>query len=251
MTTPAAEKSPRLAAFQRHLRGAKRRLLWVFLALGIGSGLTWWFRKAIIILLLAPAGGGLSITGRPVFISPTEMLSFMVRLTMLGGMVLAFPMLVFQVSRFLSPLLNKRQRRFIAIFLPAGFVCYLTGVAFAYFVLLPTGMRFLMQFGTDIADPMIRITEYMDIALAMLFWLGVVFELPLVMFLLAKLRLVSHQRFKKLRRYMPAAALILSALITPTFDAVNQALVAAPIILLYETGVFLAWLARPRQRKAR
>ena len=168
---------------------------------------------------------------------------------MKGGLFAAFPVAVYHAYRLLRPILSKKVRRFLGIFIPAGFVCYLCGVAFAYFVLLPTGLKFLLQFGTEVATPMVRITEYMSLAIAMIFWLGVVFELPLAMLLLAKLRIVSHKRFQKLRRYVPLAAFVLGAIITPTMDMVNQTLVAVPLILLYEVGVFLAWLVRPRPQK--
>ena len=228
----------------------RRRLLWVFIALGIGASLTWYYRTTVILWLLAPARGALSASGQPIFTGPTEMFNLAVRLTMLGGVLAATPVLVFQAYQLLRPLLSKRARRSVVLFLPAMAVCYLAGAAFAYFVLLPTGLRFLLLFGTDVAMPMIRITEYMDLALAMLFWLGVVFELPLVMLLLAKLRVVSYAKFGKVRRYVPAMAFILSAILTPTFDIVNQTMVAVPLVLLYEAGMLLVWLARPRQTAA-
>ena len=221
----------------------------MFVAFGVGASLTWYFRTTIFLWLLAPAGGRLSGTGQPIFTGPTEMFGLTVSLVMKGGIVVAAPVLVYHTYRFLGPLLNKRLRRTISLFLVLGFILYLGGTAFAYFVLLPTGLRFLLNFGTDIATPMIRITEYMDMAVAMLFWLGVVFELPLLMLLLAKLRVMSHKTFKRIRRYVPATAFILAAIITPTFDIINQTLVAIPLILLYEAGVFLAWTVRPRQVK--
>ena len=97
MTTPNPGVRPRLAAIQRHLRGVKRRLLWVLVAFGVGSSLTWYFRKTVVLWLLSPAGGQLSETGRPIFTSPTEMFNLTIRLTILGGVVVAFPMLVFHV----------------------------------------------------------------------------------------------------------------------------------------------------------
>lgn len=219
----------------------------MFVAFGTGASLSWYFHKTIIAWLLIPAREQLSATGPPIFTSPTEMFALAVRLAMMGGVVVAFPVLAFHIARFASPLLSPRLRWFVAIFLPAGFVCYLVGVAFAYFVLLPTGLGFLLQFGTDVAVPMIRITEYMDLALAMLFWLGVVFELPLAMFLLAKLRVVSYERFRRLHRYVPPMATILGAIITPGVDPISWSFVAVPLILLFEVGLFLTWLVRPRQ----
>jgi hypothetical protein len=133
----------------------------------------------------------------------------------------------------------------VALFLPAILLCYLAGVSFAYFVMLPVGIAFLLHFGEGIAVPTIRISEYLSLVITLIFWLGVIFELPLLIFLLAKLRLVSYQRFKRVRKFVPPAAIIISAILTPTMDIVNQLLLAGPIIVLYEVGLMLAWLAQP------
>ena len=240
--------APRWGAAQRFGRKVKFRLLWVFVAFGIGAGSTWYFREAVFALLFAPAGGHLSPHGGlPIFTSPTEILSANLRLSIMGGAAAALPVLTFSVFQLLSPLLNRQQRRFVILFVPALFVCFLGGAAFAYFVMLPTGLRFLLQFGEGVAVPVIKITEYMALVTALIFWLGIIFELPLAMFLLAKLGAVSHRRFRQFRKYVPVAALILGAIVTPTFDMVNQLMVAVPIWVLYEVGLVGAWLARPRE----
>jgi sec-independent protein translocase protein TatC len=171
------------------------------------------------------------------------MFSVTVGLAIKGGIVASIPMAVIGIYRLARPVLPDQARLFIILFLPAVLLSYAGGTAFAYYVMLPTGLRFLLNFGTNVAVPMVRITEYLGLVTALLFWLGIVFELPLAMFLLAKLRLVSHRRLMKFQKYVPVAAFILSALITPTFDAVNQTLVAVPLIALYEVGLILAWLA--------
>ena len=238
-----AAMAPRV---ERALRGVLYRLLWALAAFGIGASLTWLFRVEVFGYLLAPAGDGLSENGRAIFTGPAEMFNLTIGLAIKGGIVASFPVLAYSVYSLVRPLLDRQQRRIIVIFLGLSLFFYLAGTAFAYFVLLPIGLRFLLQFGADVATPMIRITEYMDMAVAMLFWLGIVFEVPIVMLLLAKLRLVSHQQFKRLRRYVPIAALILGMIITPTVDVVSQTLVAVPIIVLFEVGMFLSWLARPK-----
>jgi sec-independent protein translocase protein TatC len=243
--------TPRLVVIKRRLRGVRRRLLWVFVAFGVGSSLTWYYRKAIIALLMLPAHEQLSASGRPVFTSPTDVFGIVFQLVIVGGLVVAAPVAAYQITWFIGPFLHKRQRRFVAIFLTAGFVCFVLGASFAYFVLLPTGINFLMRFSMEIADPMIRISEYMKLVLGMIFWLGLIFELPLAMFLLSKMRIISYQRIKRFRIYSVATAFMLGAIITPTFDIVNQTMVAVPIVILYEVGVFFAWLARPRTKKVR
>ena len=232
---------------ERALRGVLFRLLFVFIAFGLGAVLTWQFRVEIFGFLLAPAGGQLSGSGKPIFTGPTEMFSLTVSLAVKGGVLAAIPMLAYQVYRLTKRLLTTQQRRTIRLFMVLSLGLYLAGTAFAYYVLLPAGLQFLLTFGAGIATPAIRISEYMELATAMLFWLGLVFEIPLVMMLLAKLRLVSHERFGRLRLYVPIAAIIFGALITPTGDAVNNTLVAVPLIVLYEVGVLLAWVVRPRR----
>ena len=244
--------APSKGAIQRFGRKVRRRLLWIFIAFGVGASFTWHFRETIFGLLFAPAREALSpYGGLPIFTGPTEMFGATINLAMMGGVIAASPVLTFSGYQLLSPLLNRRQRRFAVIFLPAIFVCFLGGGAFAYFVMLPTGLKFLLHFGDGIAVPVIRITEYMSLVTAMVFWLGVIFELPLIMFLLAKLRIVSYRGFRKFHRYVPAAAFVLSAIITPTFDVVNQTLVAVPIIVLFEVGLFLSWLTGGHPKMAR
>ena len=231
---------------RRFARRVRFGLLGTFLAFGIGAGLTWYFRAIIFGWLIAPADGQLSPhQGLPVYTSPTEILSVTIRLSLTGGVIFAIPVLVLTIFYLVSPLISRHERRLVALFLPAILAAFLAGVSFAYFVMLPVGIAFLLSFGEGIAVPTIRISEYLSLAIVLLFWLGVIFELPLVMFLLAKLRLVSYQRFKRVRKFVPPVSIILSAIITPTFDIVNQLMVAIPIIVLYEVGLLLAWLAQP------
>lgn len=232
---------------QRFGRRVRIRLGLVFIAFGIGASSAWYWREAIYTLLFAPAKGALSpFGGLPIYTSPTEMMGATIHLAMLGGLVVAVPVAVVCVYTLVSPLLDRPRRRFVTLAMPAVLACYLIGAAFAYFVMLPTGLRFLLHFGEGIAVPLISITEYMALVTAMLFWLGIVFETPLVMFMLTKLGFVKYEQFQKVHRYVPAAAFFLGALITPSFDVVNQTLVAVPIVLLYEAGLFLSRLARPK-----
>ena len=237
---------PRIRALQRHLRGVRARLGWVLLSSGVGASLTWYFRDTIFVWLYAPARRHLSDDWQPIFTGPTEMLGLAIQLAMWGGLVVAFPVFMYHVLRFFWPVLGRSQRRFLAFCLPVVLLCYLAGAAFAYFVMLPTSMGFLLKFGTGIAIPLIRITEYMDLVMMLIFWLGVVFELPLIMVALTKLRVVRFRRFWQWNKYVPVFASILSAVITPTLDVVNMAFVAIPIVGLYQIGLICAFLVKGR-----
>ena len=126
----------------------------------------------------------------------------------------------------------------------------MVGAAFGYRVLFPPMVNFLLNFGSDVATPLISIRSYVNLMLTLLFWMGVIFEIPVVTFFLAKIGLVSPEALGRNRRYAVVAAFILGAVITPTFDPINQALVALPIIVLYEVSVWLAKLAVRGRRKS-
>jgi sec-independent protein translocase protein TatC len=230
-------------AFQRFGKRLRLRLVWSFIAFGIGAASTWYYREGIFLFLLSPAEGSLSpFGGAPVFTGPTAMMGATISLALRGGALAAVPIMGVGVYTLVRPALPAAQHRFILLFFSATLVCFLTGGAFAYFVMLPTGLGFLLNFGAGVAVPLITINEYLDLMMAMMFWLGVVFEIPVVMYLLAKADIVSYRRMKNLRKFVPVSAFILSAIITPTFDVFNQTLVAVPIILLYEVGLFCAWV---------
>ena len=233
-------------ALQRFSRGVKRQLLWVFIALGIGFGLTLYFREDVFAFLLAPSRGLLSPTSQPIFTAPTEMFSATIRLAVTGGIVAALPVVLASFSRLLIPLLLPSERRFIFLFFfPAAALCFVGGVSFAYYILLPAGLGFLLQFGTNIAAPMIRISAYMSLATSMLLWMGIVFELPLGMYVSSRLRMVSHTQWRKIRKYVFPTAIIFAAIITPTLDGLNVMLIAIPMTVLFEVGLALAWVGRP------
>lgn len=227
--------------------GVRQRLLSVCAVFGLGAGLTFYFRGTIMAVLFAPAGGLLSPTGQPIFTAPTEIFQFAVNLALIGGAVCAVPLLAFHVAALLSPLMGRSLRRSLAIFLPAAGGCYLLGAAFAYWVMLPTGFRFLLSFADGAAVAYIRVQDYFDLAVALILWMGVIFELPLAMFWAVRLGVVRYERLKRMRKYVAPTAVILGAIITPTVDAVNLFLVAVPIWALWEAGMVLALAARPRR----
>ncbi|MQF83073.1 twin-arginine translocase subunit TatC [SAR202 cluster bacterium AD-802-E10_MRT_200m] len=227
-----------------HLEELRWRVLVSVLTVFIGAGVSLVFFRRLIGLLLVPAQDHLSVTGTPVFTDVTELIGVAVKVVLLGGLVLGLPMLLYQGIMFIAPGLTSSERRWVLALIPGAFVCFLGGVAFAYYILLPPILNFLLTFGQDIATPMIRIGNYTNVVVTLIFWMGLVFETPLAMFVLAKIGMVSSERFAKGRRFAVLVAFILGAIITPTFDPLNQTLVAAPLIVLYEAGIWLSKLAR-------
>ena len=230
-------------------RRIRIRLFWVLVFFGIGAASTWYWREEAFGFLLAPAQGNLSPFegNRPIFTSPTAMMGATIQLAIRGGILAALPVLTISVYTLFSSLIAPQQRRFLVLFLPVTVACFLGGSAFSYYVLLPTALSFLLNFGTSVAVPVIALDEYISLLTAMVFWLGVVFELPIAMFLLARMRVVSYLRLRGFRKYVPLAAFILAAIITPTMDVLNATFLAVPMIVLYEIGLFVSWMAWPEE----
>ena len=134
--------------------------------------------------------------------------------------------------------------------LPAIAICFLIGATFAYFFLLPPALNFLLTFGSDIAEPMIKVGNYVSVMTTLLFWVGMVFEIPIIIFFLTKIGILKPQWLSKYRKAAYLMAFVLGAIITPTFDPINQSLVAIPIILLYEFGIILSKIAYRGRKSA-
>jgi len=229
---------------RRHLEELRRRLAISVLATLVTTVLYLSFYKQIIGFLLHPvedltASGEASL----IFVEVTEMLAVTMKVSLVSGLVLAFPIILYQIVMFVAPGLTPREKRYLFTFLPGVVLAFVAGAAFGYFVLIPPSIKFLLSWGSDLATPMIRISNYINVMVMLLFWMGVVFETPVVMFLLAKLGIVSWRGFARWRRHWIVIAFILGAIITPTFDPINQSLVAVPLIVLYEIGIWLARLA--------
>ena len=230
---------------RQHLEELRKRLTISVLVVVVTTIVGFVFYKQIIELLLRPADLDAAAGGEAglVFIEITEMLAVSLKVSLISGIVLAFPIILYQIILFVAPALTPKERRYLFSFTPGVLLAFAAGVFFAYFVLIPPAVNFLLNWGSDLATPLIRIGNYVNVMLMLLFWMGVVFETPVVMFLLAKLGVVSAREFAKWRRHWIVVAFILGAFITPTFDPINQSLVAGPLIILYEVGILLARLA--------
>ena len=202
------------------------------------------FHPWIIRSLLQPADYPTDIPGRLVFIDVTEMFGVAMKVSIVTGLVLALPVVLAQIMLFVAPGLTPREKRYLFAFLPAVLLAFAGGVAFGYLVLIPPAINFLINFGGEIAEPTIRVSSYINLITMLLFWMGVVFETPVIMFILARFGVVSSAGFARWRRHWVVVAFVLGALITPTFDPINQSLVAIPLIVLYEAGIWLSKLAR-------
>jgi sec-independent protein translocase protein TatC len=184
----------------------------------------------------APAGK-LSTLG------PGEGFFTFLEVAMIIGIALSMPVIVYQVLSFVTPALYEHERKYLFIAVPGVTLSFAAGVAFCYFFMLPFAIAFLGGFQTDIFNPIWSAERYLDFVTTFLFWVGITFELPIVMYFLSKMGVVSAQRMAGFRKYAFVLAFVIGAIITPTPDPINQSIVSLPIYFLFELGVLLARFA--------
>ena len=236
------EKSNKLSV-KRHLDELRGRLVRSVVVIVICTALAFVFHQQILGLLMQPAAGfPISPTERPIYTELTEFISIAFKVSLLAGLVIALPYVLYQIIMFVAPGLTTPERRYLCILLPVSALAFFAGAVFGHQILFPPAVHFLLTFGTDVATPLIRIGNYTNLMLTLLLWMGIVFETPIIAFFLARIGVVTGSWLARQRRYALVIAFVLGAIITPTFDPINQSLVAGPIIVMYELGIWLAKL---------
>ena len=243
--------SDRRMSVLSHFGELKQRVIRSALVLLITTGVAFVFHRDIMRFLLEPAEDFNVFTGGvPIFTELTEFWGVVMKVSLLVGIATAGPFFLFQVVKFVSPGLRPNERRWLYFLMPFALISFVSGLAFAYYILIPPAIKFLTSFGGDVATPLIRIGAYVNLVTLLLFWMGLSFELPIVMFFLSKIGILTPSWIRSKRRWAIVVAFIAGAAITPTFDPVNQTIVAGPIIFLYEIGYWLSKLgARTRDRR--
>jgi sec-independent protein translocase protein TatC len=232
-----------------HLEELRKRLIISVAAVILGFAVAFIFREQVLDFLLSPGFDRLPDT-KPIFTEVTEMVAVVMKTSLMAAFVLALPVILYQLVMFVAPGLTRRERVYLFIFLPCTVAAFAGGVAFGYYVLFPPAFKFLFTFGTGNAEAAIRIGSYMNVVTSLLFWMGLVFELPLVMFFLARLGVVRARWLSRVRRFAFIIAFVMGAIITPTMDPVNQTMVALPIVVLYEIGILLAKVGERLRRRS-
>ncbi|NOQ67074.1 MAG: twin-arginine translocase subunit TatC [Desulfobacterales bacterium] len=161
---------------------------------------------------------------------------------MVSGVLLASPVIFWQIWKFVAPGLYKNEKKALLPFSFLSSVCFLGGVAFAYFVVFPPAFSFLLGYSADFLSPMPAVNEYFSLSLRLLIAFGVIFELPILMVFLAKIGVVDVAFLNKNRKYAILINFIIAAILTPTPDIVNQMLMGVPLLVLYEISVVAVWV---------
>jgi sec-independent protein translocase protein TatC len=226
-----------------HLEEVRGRLFKSLIAVVVGIVICFPLARYIYPILMTPLPGI-----ELYYTEVTGLLGSYMKVALYGGLILAWPYLLYQFVMFIKPALTRREKGYFYTLLPGVLVLFFGGVMFCYFIILPPALNFLYYsfpsfVGGDI-NPIWTVDNYVSVVTRLLFWLGVVFEIPILMYFLSKIGVISPAWIRRKWRYAVVIAFIIGGVITPTFDPVNQSLVAGPIILLYGLGYLLAKLAR-------
>ena len=215
--------------FTEHLGELRTRLIRCLMGLAVGGALSFWQIDRIVAFLTAPVP-------QLYVMKPAEAFMIYVKIALWSGAILASPLLAWEFWAFLVPAFTKREKRALLLFVPSSVLLFLAGLAFSYGLILPQGLFFLRSFSSGAVQPLWSLEAYLDFVVLMVLPVGLFFNLPLVLLLLAKMGL---ERLKKARRYVIVLAFVVAAIITPTTDMVSQTLLAIPLILLYEISLVL------------
>jgi sec-independent protein translocase protein TatC len=238
-------------SFLEHLDELRVRLIRACIGIGVGILVSFAFIQQIFNFLLKPTRAVLPPGVKMIYTQPGEAFGMYMWVSLIAGIVIASPYVMYQVWMFIAPGLYSKEKRMAIPFVLFTTLGFIGGAAFNHFVAFPFLIRFFAQFNGIDLQFMPRLEDTFDLYVKMLLGMGAVFQLPTVVFFLAKMRLVTAKFLWNHGKYAILIAYVIAAVITPTGDPVNQTIFAAPMIILYFLSIIIAWVVNPRGRQDR
>lgn len=228
-----------------HLNELRWRIIKIGIAFILMACVVWWQVDGIISFLTAPIPS-LGVTELKLFFTGvTDAFSTKFFISVIGGLILAMPVILYQLVMFVVPALLKKERKMLFSYLPLSIILFLTGSGFATWPLVPFARQFFLEFGEGMT-PMITLSSYINFAMFLIFGMGLIFLLPIVVFVVTSLGIVSPEWLSKARRFIWLAILILAAAIAPN-DGLSMLIIAIPVVLLFEISLAIS---RAKWRKS-
>jgi sec-independent protein translocase protein TatC len=232
-----------------HLYALRKHLLRAVLAIVLTTSVSFIFVHSILVFLAKPMAGGID---ELIAIDVTENIGTVMRVTLLSGFTLVFPYIIFEIWLFIAPALRVKSRIKGLLAIPVAILLFVGGMSFAFYIMLPTALPFLFNFMGLTTQP--RPSSYFNFVTLIMFWIGLTFEFPLVIYLLATLGMIKAKTLATQWKFAIVVIAILAAAITPTVDPINMGLVMSPMIVLYFISIGLAYIAErgrlPKQKEA-
>jgi len=234
-------KADEKQSFQNHIIEFRKRLIRIAIAVVLGFAIAYYYSDKIFDMMVLPLKQYLGADGSLIYTGLTEMFFVYVKVGFFFGLAIAAPYIFYQMWTLVSPGISRQRKNFILVCVIFSCALFMGGVFFGYFFVFPLIFKFLMGFANEhiVAYPSVK--EYLSLSFKLLIAFGIVFEVPVLVFFLSRIGLVSVNGFRKNRKYAILLAFIIGALIAP--DVVSQFMIAIPIILLYELGIIVAWIS--------
>ena len=239
--------------FLDHLEELRKRIIYSIVAVAVGFFACWWKVEAIYEIMQRPIMDALRANGmseKLVYLNPTEPFNLYLKIAALAGLFLTSPFVLYQVWMFISPGLYRKEKKYVVPFMVSTIALFSLGGIFGYKFVYPYALTFLINFGKQF-QPMITVGEYTQLFLSVVLGMGLIFEMPILVFFLALMGIMSAGFMWKNFRYAILVIFIIAAIVTPTTDILNMCIFAAPMIALYAISIGVAWLVHPKQRAAR
>lgn len=240
--------------FLDHLEELRKRIVYSILIVMVGTGACWVYRERIYGVMQKPIMDALRASGMPeklVYLNPTEPFNLYLKIAMLGGLFLTSPFVLYQVWMFISPGLYRNEKKYVVPFMISTISLFTLGGYFGYSIAYPRALGFFLGDFSKQFQPMITIGEYTSLFLSIVLGMGLIFEMPILVFFLSLMGIMSPRFMWKNFRYAILVIFILAAIVTPTPDIVNMCVFAAPMLALYALSIGVSWLVHPTQRESR
>jgi sec-independent protein translocase protein TatC len=239
--------------FLDHLEELRRRIIYSIISVAVGFCVCWWKVELIYDYIQRPIMDALKANGmaeKLVYLNPTEPFNLYLKVAALAGLFLTSPFVLYQVWMFISPGLYRKEKKYVVPFMVSTITLFACGGYFGYKIVYPAALTFLIGFGKQF-HPMITVNEYTSLFLSIILGMGLIFEMPILVFFLSLMGIISAGFMWKNFRYSILVIFIIAAIVTPTTDILNMCIFAAPMIALYAVSIGVAWVVHPKQRKAR
>jgi sec-independent protein translocase protein TatC len=225
-----------------HLNELRSRLVWVVLTLAASGIAAFVIHDKLLAIVQKPLGETLYYT------SPAGGLNFLIKLCFTFAVIASLPVIMYHILKFLNPLLERTHKRAVVRYIFASIILAYGGVVFAYLVSLPAALHFLSNFGGEDIASLITADEYYNFALAYLLGFAVLFQLPVVALFINRIKPLKPGGMMKFQRWLILASFVVAAILTPTPDPINQLIMAAPAVVLYQVSLILVWLINLRRK---
>jgi sec-independent protein translocase protein TatC len=238
------EKQP----FLSHLEELRKRLVVCAIGVGVGFGIAYIFSERLFQLLVAPLKAVMPEGDQLIFTNLPEMFFAYLKVAFIAGILAAAPLIFYELWMFIAPGLYQKEKKMVIPFVVSSTILFVGGALFGYFVVFPFGFKFFIGFSNETVKALPSVKQYFSFSIKLLFAFGAVFELPVIIFFLSKMGIVTPKFLRQKRKYAILMTFALGAILTPP-DVITQCMMAGPLIVLYEIGILVSKVAHKKKEE--